>query len=95
MCLCHVRKVHARLGDPDVVRDHVVEAGEQVWSLEGDRWHHSSPAHFESILSLWLDLLEGSLGSWACLREYSQQKMIKAFHRRGTQSGSCRRFRMV
>ena len=31
VCLCHVREVHACLGDLDAVRDRVVEAGEQVW----------------------------------------------------------------
>ena len=30
-CLCHMREVHAHLGDPDAVRDCILEAGEQVW----------------------------------------------------------------
>ena len=51
--------------------------------------------HFESVLLLWLDLLEGSLGLWVCFWEYSQQKMVKVFCRRGAQLGSCRWFQMV
>ncbi len=61
-------------------------------ALQVDRWCHSSLACFESVLLLQLDLSEGSLQSWACLWECSQQKIIKMFHGQGTQSGLCRWF---
>jgi hypothetical protein len=34
-CVCHVREVHACLGVPNAVSDHVVEADEQVWRDRG------------------------------------------------------------